>query len=124
MDKEELDKLIKELESLQVQQEAVIKKIRRASTEEAQSRADRPTQSTPQDNEAPPFYEGQKVLIKNKLSHVRTGRPSIKDRVATVLRTTRKRVHIKTGNSTETSRAPHNITPLSEQEYDKIIKNA
>ena len=73
MDKDELNRLIKQLEDLQIQQEAVIKKIRAAgvSTEEMPQSVDRPTHpSAPQqENEGIPFRAGQRVLIKNRLSH-------------------------------------------------------
>ena len=121
MDKEELNKLIKELEDLQIRQKAVIKKIRRASTEEEAQAADRSATSPPQEADTP-FRAGQRVLIKNRLGHVHTGRPSIKDRVATVVKTTSKRVHIKTYNGADTSRAPHNLTRLSQQEYEEALK--
>ena len=127
MVKEELNKLIKELEDLQIQQEAVIKKIRRASTEEAPRSADRPTQSTPQDNkaQAPSFHEGQRVLIKNRITHVPfTRRTSIKDRAGTITKITRKRIHIKTCNGEQTSRASHNVSILTEEEYHKATQDS
>ena len=93
MDKEELRKLVKELEELQIRQEAVIKKIRRVSTEGAPQYTRADQSATPQKTD--PFLVGSKVLIKNKLGHVHTGRPSIKDRVGTIIKTTKKRVHIK-----------------------------
>ena len=119
----ELNKLIKQLEDLQIRQEAVIKKIRQvSSTEEAQA-ADRSTASAPQETDTP-FRVGQRVLIKNKLGQILGRRPSIKDRAGTVTRLTKKRVHIKTCNDNDTSRAPHNIISLSQQEYEEILKNA
>ena len=68
MDKKELDKLVKELEELHIQQKVLIKKIR-ASTE-GESTPDRPAPSTTQDESETPFRVGQRVLIKNRLSHV------------------------------------------------------
>ena len=127
MDKKNLDELIKELEDLQIQQEAVIKKIRqRASTEEAPQSADQSTRQAASTSETKSsFHAGQRVLIKNRLGHLPFGRKaSIKDRVGTVTKITQKRVHITTVNNTETSRAPHNLTRLDEKEYDDIIKRA
>ena len=134
MDKEELNRLVKELEDLQIQQEQVIKKIRRASTEgPTQSAGDRSAPSTTQgrpsarpfpDKEGPSVRVGQKVLIKNRLGHIPTGtRPTIKDRIGTVTKTTRKRIHIKTYNGSDTSRAPHNVTRLSQEEYEDIVNS-
>ena len=123
MDKKNLDELIKELEDLQIRQEIVIKKIR-ASTEEATT-ADRPAPTAPQGNKTPSLHEGQKVLITNRIAHVPfTRRTSIKDRAGTIVKITKKRVHIKTYNGAETSRAPHNVSTLTEEEYQKIVHNA
>ena len=123
MDKEELGKLIKQLESLQIQQEAVIKKIRRVSTEEAPD-PQRADQSTTPLNDKDSFRVGHKVLIKNRLGHLPLGRKaSIKDRIGVVTKTTKKRVQLTTWNGAETSRAPHNLTPLSEEEYQRIVEN-
>ena len=124
MDKEELDKLVKELEDLQIRQEAVIKKIRQvSSTEEAQA-ADRSTASAPQETDTS-FRTGQRVLIKNRIGQLPFGRrPSIKDRAGTITKITKKRIHITTCNGTDTSRAPHNISTLTEEEYRKIEHNA
>ena len=73
---EELNKLVKQLEDLQIQQEAVIKKIR-ASTEVPQA-GDR----SAQDN-TDPFQVGQRVLIKNRLGKILSSlvskKPSIKN---------------------------------------------
>ena len=121
MDKEELNKLVKELEDLQIRQEIVIKKIR-ASTEEATQSADRSVPST--EKKEAPFRTGQKVLIKNRLAHTYIGRTSIKDRLGTVTKITKKRVHLTTCNGSETSRAPHNLKLLTQQEYEQILKNA
>ena len=125
MDKEELNKLIKELEELQIRQEAVIRKIR-ASTEEASSSADRSAPTAPeQGTREPSFTVGSKALIKNRLGHVPFGRrSSIKDRIGLVTKITKKRVHITTANGGETSRAPHNLRHLSSQEYEDIARNA
>ena len=124
MDKEELNKLIKELEGLQIRQEVIIKKIR-ASTEEAQA-ADRPASSrtTQEKDDRSSFQVGQKVLIKNRLGHLSFGqKASIKDRAGTVTKLTRKRVHIKTCNGNDTSRAPQNITLLNQQEYEVVVSD-
>ena len=126
--KEELSKLVKQLEDLQIQQETIIKKIR-ASTE-VPSTGDRSAASPPKSqgsaSSEASFRVGERVLIKNRLGKISSiGRKaSIKDRAGTVIRITNKRVHLKTGSGTETSRAPHNLTRLNEKEYEDIVKNA
>ena len=61
------------------------------------------------------------MLIKNRIGQIPFGRrPSIKDRAGTITKITKKRVHITTCNGTNTSRAPHNITHLSQTEYEEI----
>ena len=128
MDKQELNELIKELEDLQIRQETIIKKIRRASTEETPQRSvdQSAPSSSQQDSDTENFIRvGQRVLIKNRLGHIPIGRSSsIKDRAGTVTKVTKKRVQVKTYNGAETSRAPHNLTRLSQKEYEDIIKNA
>ena len=121
MDNKELNELLKELEDLQIQQEAVVKKIRQASTEEAPQpkRADQSARS--QSAAEDPFQVGQKVLIKNRLGQILGRTPSIKDRVGTVVKITKKRIHIKTINGSDTSRAPHNVTRLTQEEYEGIV---
>ena len=127
MDKEELDKLIIELESLQIQQEAIIKKIRASTGKEDQSA---PTASTGKKGRSAPSEDtqgsvrvGQRVLIKNRLGRTISlkGRTSIKDRVGTITKVTTKRVQITTSTGIETSRAPHNVSPLSQKEYEDIV---
>ena len=99
--KEELNKLIKQLEELQIQQEAVIKKIRGVSTEETPPQGvDRPTPPNRQDL----YQVGERVLIKNRLGHISLGkRASIKDRAGSIIKITDKRIHIRTYNGSETS---------------------
>ena len=122
--KEELNKLIKQLEDLQIQQEAVIKKIRGVSTEETPPGGDRPTPTGSKETEGS-FRVGEKILIKNRLGHITLGRrASIKDRVGSIIKITNKRIHIKTYNGSDTSRAPHNVTRLTEEEYQDILKKA
>jgi hypothetical protein len=109
MAEESVDKLIRQLETLQVQQDTLLQQIIQARARESQQGHGR----NGANREAARYYIGDRVRITNP-TRGRIGRPvTDRDRVGTVTKITRKRVFLQTDNSVNTNRAPENFLRLS-----------
>ena len=116
MREEELDRLLRELRSLHIRTERVLNDI------ETLRRPPRQVTSFPpvsDSSRSSTFHVGDHVYIRNQVRHVPNGRRSNPaDRAAIVEQVTGNRVEIQTGNGYRTWRAPHNLRPITEEQYN------
>ena len=116
MTNEDLDKLVKELERLNLQQSKItslqkstlnkIKLVTRRLSEQ-QDIHDPPChyrRSSSQSED--PFLVGSKVLITNKINHVKNRNTTSKDRAGTIHKITNSRICITTANGDKTLSKP------------------
>lgn len=125
-----VDRLIKELQLLQIERErigaeerAIVQRIQlaRLGTDSGEAQANQQP-SQPSTTGVESFTVGQKVYILNRIGHLPfTKRPSPKDRAGVVTRITKTRVYITTYNGSETWRAPSNIKRLTLAEHESIV---
>jgi hypothetical protein len=109
MAEESVDELIRQLETLRIQEDTLLRQIIQARARESQQ-----GQGTDgADREAARYYIGDRVRITNPM-HGLIGRPvTNRDQVGTVTKITRKRVFLQTDNGVNTNRAPENLQRLS-----------
>ena len=121
MREEELDRLLRELCTLQIRTERVLTNI------EALRRPPRQVTSFPplsESTRAPTFLVGDHVYIRNQVRHVPNGRrTNPADRAAIVERVTGNRVEIQTANGYRTWRVVHNLRPITEEQYNEYVHN-
>jgi hypothetical protein len=109
MAEESVDELIRQLETLRVQEDTLLQQIIQARARESQQGHGR----NGADREAARYYIGDRVRITNP-SHSLISRPVTDiDWVGTVTKITRKRVFLQTDNGVNTNRAPENLQRLS-----------
>ena len=109
MAEESVDELIRQLETLRIQEDTLLWQIIRARARESQQ-----GQGTDgADREAARYYIGDRVRITNPTRGL-IGRPvTDRDRVGTVTKITRKRVFLQTDNGLNTNCVPGNLQWLS-----------
>jgi hypothetical protein len=95
MAEESVDELIRQLETLRIQEDTLLRQIIQARARESQQRQD----TDGADREATRGLIGRPVTDR--------------DRVGTVTKITRKRVFLQTDNGVNTNRAPENLQRLS-----------
>jgi hypothetical protein len=109
MAEESVDELIRQLETLRVQEDTLLQQIIQARARESQQ--GQGTNSA--DREAARYYIGDHVRITNPMRGL-IGRPvTDRDQVRTVTKITRKRVFLQTDKGVNTNRAPKNLQWLS-----------
>lgn len=121
MREEELDRLLRELRTLQIRTERVLTDI------EALRRPLRQAPPFPPLSESVPpplFLVGDYVYIRNQVRHIPNGRRvTPADRAAIVERVTGNRVEIQTANGYRTWRVEHNLRPITEEQYNEYVDN-
>lgn len=109
MAEESVDELIRQLETLRVREDTLLRQIIRARARESQQEQG----TSGADREAARYYIGDRVRIVNPTRGL-IGRPvTDRDRIGTVTKITRKRVFLQTDNGVNTNRAPENLRHLS-----------
>jgi hypothetical protein len=109
MAKESVDKLIRQLEMIRVQEDTLLQQIIQARARESQQGHG----TNGADIEAARYYIGDRIRITNPMRGL-IGRPvTDQDQVGTVTKITRKRVFLQTDNGINTNRAPENLQQLS-----------
>ena len=109
MAEESVDELIRQLETLRIQEDTLLRQIIQARARESQQGQG----TNGADREAARYYIGDRVQITNPTRGL-IGRPvTDRDRVGTVTKITRKRVFLQTDNGVNTNRAPENLQRLS-----------
>jgi hypothetical protein len=109
MAEESVDELIRQLETLRIQEDTLLWQIIQARARESQQ--GHGTDGT--NRRAARYYIGDHVQITNPTRGL-IGRPvTNRDRVGTVTKITRKRVFLQTDSGINTNRAPENLQRLS-----------
>jgi hypothetical protein len=109
MAEESVDELIRQLETLRVQEDTLLRQIIQARARESQQGHSR----NGANREAARYYIGDRVRITNP-THGLIGRPvTDRDWVRTVTKITRKRVFLQTDNGINTNCKPKNLQRLS-----------
>jgi len=106
MPRDSVDELIQQLETLRVEEQAILRRLVDARTRETRER------NTDADNEARRFRIGDRVRITNQIRNPIGRQANERDRTATVTKLTEKRVFVRTDNGTNTNRSPENLQLL------------
>ena len=108
MVEESVDELIRQLETLRVREDTLLRQIIRARARESQQEQG----NSGADGEAARYRIGDRVRITNQSRGLIGRAVTERDRVGTVTKITRKRVFLQTDNGANTNRAPENLRRL------------
>jgi len=114
MSEDSVDQLIRELEGLRVQEQAILRRLVAARARETRNPETRRSH-TRDGTQVAGFRIGDRVRITNEVRSPIGRRVNSRDRTGTVTKITRKRVFIQTDNGGSMNRAPTNLQVIEDE---------